>query len=116
MRKRFVLILCIQSALLLFLFSKLNAQVLNGSILLNTQAQVDAFNYTEVNGTIQVAGSSITNLNGLSELTKCNSLIITSNPVLINIIGLANLVSVKDDLAIINNGSLTTLVGFSSHF
>ena len=114
MRKRFVLMLCLQSALLLFLFSKLNAQVLNESIILSTQAQVDAFNYTEVNGTILVAGSSITNLNGLSELTKCNSLIITSNPVLTNIIGLANLVSVKDDLNIINNGSLATLVGFSS--
>ena len=115
MRKRFILKLCLQSALLLFLFSKLNAQVLNESIVLSTQAQVDAFNYTEVNGTILVfGGSSITNLNGLSELTKCNSLIITSNPVLTNIIGLANLVSVKDDLTIINNSSLATLVGFSS--
>src|SRR6187397_220337 len=104
MRKRFVLMLCLQSALLLFLFTRLNAQILNGSIVLSTQAQVDAFNYTEVNGTIFVfGGNSITNLNGLSELTKCNSLIISSNPVLTNIIGLANLVSVKDDLAIVNN-------------
>jgi len=115
MRKRFVLMLCLQSALLLFLFTRLNAQILNGSIVLSTQAQVDAFNYTEVNGTIFVfGGNSITNLNGLSELTKCNSLIISSNPVLTNIIGLANLVSVKDDLAIVNNRSLATLVGFSS--
>lgn len=94
-----------------------NAQVLNGDITLTTQAEVDAFNFTQVNGIVRVSSffsAVISNLNGLSELTQCNSLIIESNPQLTSIIGLANLVSVQDNLIIRNNFSLTTLVGFSS--
>ena len=98
----------------LFLAQNVNTQVINEDVVLNTQAKVDAFAATEVNGKITISGSSITNLNGLSELTKCYGLVISSNPSLTNIIGLANLVSVKDDLIIINNVSLATLVGFSS--
>jgi hypothetical protein len=102
-----------------FLFSFLftqgaNAQIINDDVVLNTQAQVDGFAATEVNGKITVTGAAITNLNGLSELTKCHSLIISSNASLTSIIGLANLESVKDDLIIRNNASLSTLVGFSS--
>ena len=98
----------------LFFTRTVNAQIINGNVTLTTQAQVDAFAATEVNGIITVNGSSIANLNGLSELTKCYGLNISNNPVLTNIIGLANLVSVKDDLIIRNNFGLTTLVGFSS--
>nr|MBA2501191.1 hypothetical protein [Chitinophagaceae bacterium] len=98
----------------LFSIQALKGQIINGNVVLNTQAQVDGFAATEVNGTITVSGSSITNLNGLSELTKCNSLIISNNSSLTSIIGLANLESVKDDLIIRNNSSLANLVGFSS--
>ena len=98
----------------LFLIQTVSAQVINGDVVLLTQAQVDGFAGTEVNGKLTITGHSITNLNGLSELTKCNSLLISFNPDLTNLIGLANLVSVKDDLIIRQNNSLTTLVGFSS--
>ena len=98
----------------LFLIKTVSPQVINTNVELFTQADVDGFAATEVNGRITVSGHSITNLNGLSELTKCNSLVISLNSNLTNLIGLANLVSVKDDLIIRQNNSLTTLVGFSS--
>lgn len=99
-----------------FFFFRLpvNAQVLNGNITLSTQADVDAFAYTEVNGMINISGSSITNLNGLSELTKCNTLNVFSNANLTSIIGLASLEEVTDDLIFRNNGALVHLVGLSS--
>jgi hypothetical protein len=114
MRKRFVLMLCVICVFFSFLGVKVKAQVHNGNLTLNTQAEADAFNFTEVNGVITISGTSITNLNGLSELTKCNSLLISSNPNLTNIIGLANLQEVKDDLIIRNNDALTSLAGLSS--
>jgi len=83
-------------------------------ITLNSQAQVDAFNATVVNGTITVTGSTITNLNGLSELTKCKSLIIASNANLTSIIGLASLEEVENSLVFRNNSALVHLVGLSS--
>jgi hypothetical protein len=106
-------------AALVFLFSSLpaEAQVLNGNITLNTQADVDAFDYTEVKGIIFVNSlftGSITNLNGLSELTKCNSLLIATNPNLTSIIGLANLQTVGENLVFSRNNKLTNLDGLSS--
>ena len=98
----------------LLLQPTITAQIINGDIILGTQAQVDAFNATEVNGRITVTGPTIANVNGLSELTKCYSLSISTNANLTNLIGLANLESVRDNLLISNNAGLTTLVGFSS--
>lgn len=112
MRKLFCRFLMIV-AVLLTAFNA-SSQIWNGPITLNTQAQVDGFNFTVVNGTITVTGSTITNLNGLSELTKCQSLIISSNANLTSIIGLANLEEVENSLTIRNNSILTNLVGFSS--
>ena len=94
--------------------SDLQAQVLNNDLTLTTQAQVDAFNYTEINGTLSVTGADITNLNGLSELTKCQNLSISNNPALTSVIGLANLGEVVHNLTIQSNGSLTNVTGFSS--
>ncbi|HEX6846083.1 MAG TPA: T9SS type A sorting domain-containing protein [Chitinophagaceae bacterium] len=109
-------ILTFLPALLFSLLSLLQAkaQVLNGDIVLDSQADVDAFNYTEVNGKITVSGNNITNLNGLSELTKCTELSISINPNLTNIIGLANLQEVVHTLRIRNNFTLTSLAGLSS--
>ena len=97
---------------ILFSFFLLNAKAQD--ITLSTQAQVDAFNNTEVNGTLTITGSDINNLNGLSELTKCQNLLIVNNPVLTSVIGLANLGEVEHTLSITNNTSLTNLTGFSS--
>jgi hypothetical protein len=102
------------SFLFMFTFSKLNAQVLNGDITLSTQAQVDAFNFTQVNGTITISGADITNLNGLSELTKSQNLLIVNNPALTSVIGLASLEEVDHNLTIRHNSALTNITGFSS--
>jgi hypothetical protein len=98
----------------LFFLLPARTQVLNSDITLSTQALVDAFNWTQVNGTITITGSGITNLNGLSELTKCQSLVISNNPGLTNIIGLANLGEVEHNLTIRQNSILTNITGFSS--
>jgi hypothetical protein len=100
--------------LVIFFVSVVKGQVLNGNITLSTQADVDAFNWTQVNGTITITGSGITNLNGLSELTKCQNLVIASNPALTSIIGLANLGEVEHNLTIRHNSILTNITGFSS--
>ncbi len=46
--------------------SSVEAQVYNGSLTLSTQAQVDAFAWTEVTGKLTIRGVNITNLDGLS--------------------------------------------------
>ena len=109
-----VLLPFLSTILFLCSFFIVNAQVYNGNIKLTTQAQVDAFSYSEVTGTIQVFGSDITNLNGMSELTKAGSLEIVNNPRLTSLIGLANLEDVDGTLSITFNRSLTHLDGFSS--
>src|SRR6187401_230629 len=98
----------------LFFKQVVNAQIINGDVVLNSQAQVDGFAATEVNGTITITGTSITNLNGLSELTKCQSLIVFNNPALTSIIGLASLEEVEKSLVFRSNGALVHLVGLSS--
>src|SRR6266516_3592088 len=66
MRKLFYSILMIATVSLLTV--QVKAQVFNGNLTLNTQAEVDAFNYTSVTGIIFINSlqSSITNLDGLS--------------------------------------------------
>jgi hypothetical protein len=98
----------------LFFAQAVNAKIIYGDVVLNTQAQVDAFNATVVDGTITITGSSITNLNGLSELTKCQGLIVFNNPALTSIIGLASLEEVEKSLVFRSNGALVHLVGLSS--
>lgn len=102
------------ASLLLSMRFHSSAQVWNGNLTLNTQSAVDAFNFTEVNGTLTISGFGITNLYGLSELTSCKSLIILSNPSLTNILGLASLEQIDDNFTISNNALLTNLVGLSS--
>lgn len=127
MRKRFFLMLCLQSLLFLCFFSKVNAQVLNGNITINTQAQIDAFNYTSVTGNvniIELTPGAIQNLDGLSELTLIGGFLqIENTTTLTNINGLSNLTSIGSDppappvtgfLAIEKNRALTNVDGLSS--
>src|SRR5215216_4830809 len=113
MRKRFVLLLVFQ---IVFLFSsEIRAQVYNGDLVLVSQAQVDAFNYTEVDGTLVINGFDITNLDGLSELTKVvQKLIIKNNPLLTDVNGLHNLKQVVVVMYFENNDALTNLDGLSA--
>src|SRR5215470_7207956 len=101
---------------MLLIFLNSSAQVYNGNLTLATQADVDAFNYSEVTGVLSIGGlgTSITNLDGLSTLTKVDlSLLIVFNNSLTNIDGLSNLTSVgkssgSTNALVISNAPLLT--------
>jgi hypothetical protein len=105
--------------LIIFGFSNMpvTAQTFVGDAFLTTQIEVDAFNYTEVTGYLLIQESvqgSITNLDGLSNLTTVGGLglYIQSNSALTNIDGLSSLNSVVH-VHIKNNSALTNLNGLS---
>jgi hypothetical protein len=90
-----------------------------GDIILSSQAQVDAFNCTEITGTLTIIGNDITNINGLISLTKINSsifysLLIENNPLLTNLDGLSSLKEINSGITISGNPSLQSINGFSS--
>ena len=92
-----------------------NAQVCQADLVLSTQAQVDAFNCTEVQGNIIISGADITNLSALSSLTKVvGRLSIVDNPKLASFNGLSGLRSVDDFLAIALNPLLTDVGALSA--
>lgn len=112
MRKRFRLMLAIYPALFLLSFSNLNAQVFPGSLTLTTQAEVDAFNYTEVTGILKIEESifgNITNLNGLSELATVGGSVIFQINASLTSAGLPNLATVGGSLIFTANSSLTDI-------
>ena len=90
-------------------------QVCEGDFTLNTQAEVDAFNCTEVTGNLIISGGDITNLDGLSELRRVGKdLRILNNPILKNILGLSSLASIKYNLEIEFNEALESLEGLDA--
>jgi hypothetical protein len=113
--------------LCLIFILKVQGQILNGSLSLTTQAQVDAFNYTTVTGTLQIYDPTLTgairNLDGLSELTSVGGhLIIHDNSGfdnqlgyvgITNLNGLSNLSSVGGHLLIEFNTILSNCDGLS---
>lgn len=111
MRKTFLLLLI--SATFLLFYTTTRAQVFNGDLLLNTQAQVDAFNYTSVTGSLRILSSAVTNINGLSELTSVGEDFYIANTSVTDINPISNLNSVGDLFAISNNNSLLNLNGLS---
>jgi hypothetical protein len=91
------------------------AQVCQGDITLSSQAQVDAFVCTQVLGTLTISGNDITNLNGLSSLTRIRErLLITNNTNLKTLDGLPVLDSVGRGIEIHDNPQLETINAFSS--
>lgn len=90
-----------------------------GSVTLTSQAEVDAFNCSEVERFLRITGDDITNLDALSSLEKVGALVIENNPNLQNVDGLSSLakVGVQDrsaSFSISNNPMLTNLDGFHS--
>jgi len=104
-----------------------SAQVLNGSITLESQADVDAFEYTQVvGGRVQIIDEldgviDINNLNGLSELEfvdwgiaiiNCDALVdLTGLGSLSNAGGVANSGSLLSGLTVANNDLLESFNG-----
>ncbi|WP_276371885.1 T9SS type A sorting domain-containing protein [Chryseolinea sp. H1M3-3] len=92
-----------------------NVQNCQGDFTLSTQAEVDAFTCTEVNGNLTISGNDITNLNGLSSLQKVSGKFsIENNNGLKSLDGLLSLESVGLGLYLINNPELSDLNALSS--
>ncbi|MCB9081807.1 MAG: T9SS type A sorting domain-containing protein [Lewinellaceae bacterium] len=88
----------------------------SGDLILFSQADVDNFetNYPscpQFSGSITVLGAGITNLNGLSGLTKVGSLNFLFANGLTSLAGLNNLDTIVGALSLFNNGGLTSLGG-----
>lgn len=100
----------------------LRAQVYEGDLYFRTQLQVDSFTdsyaSSEVTGSVWIEANRvdpITNLNGLSSLTKVGgSLRIYNVPGLRDVEGLGSLASVGGTLEIIACPAMTSLVGLRS--
>jgi len=93
----------------------LQAQVYTGNLTLASQAEVNAFSYKEVTGTLRIEGSDISNLTPLVSLTSVGrGLYIENNLTLISLSGLGNLTSVGGDLFLIGNPTLTGLSGLEN--
>ncbi|MFK7830160.1 MAG: hypothetical protein AB8B57_10310 [Congregibacter sp.] len=92
-------------------------------ITLTTQAEVDAFQAdfgngdicSVVEGNLAISGQGITNLDGLSAITRVNhNLNVFGNPALSNINGLGALTSVSGNLDFRDNNALTGLDGLGA--
>jgi hypothetical protein len=74
-------------------------QVCTGDVTLSSQAEVDAFNCTELTGNLTISGNDITNLDNLASLRKVSGVLrIENNPNLITLDGLSVLNSIGEDL------------------
>ena len=88
-----------------------NAQVCD-DITLSSQADVDAFNCTTIDGYLVINGADITDLNPISSLTSVGGyLFIANNSSLANLDGLSSLNSVGGSLFIVSNTSLSEFCG-----
>lgn len=91
------------------------AQTCAGDVALTTQAEVSAFDCSEVTGDLTISGADIVHLDGLSSLTSVGgSLSIANNPTLSDLGGLSSLASIGGSLHMQNNEALTHVGGLSS--
>jgi hypothetical protein len=98
------------------------AVVCEGDVTLSSQAEVDAFECTEVTGFLRIAGSDIANLDALSELVRVGGLQINDNDNLTNVDGLSSLEVITgtggggdpEVLVISGNPALLNLDGLST--
>ncbi len=94
--------------------SHAQAQVCEGNIFLTTQAQVDAFDCTEVTGDLSIglptAPTTISDLSGLSELISVGGHLTLANiGTLTSLVGIENLTSVGGSLVFYSMGALASL-------
>jgi hypothetical protein len=105
--------------------TKANGGIYDGDLTINSQNDINEFNYSEVTGYLKIgvgAGSStdIANLNGLNNLTSVGGDMVIGtgfdygNDLLTSLIGLENLQSVGGNLVIANNDILTSLNGLNA--
>ena len=107
---KLTLLLC-----LLLASTFVHAQTHVGNLTLTTQAQVNAFNYTEVTGDLEITGADISDLSPLSGVTTIGGwLNIWQNPLLQTIDAFNSLTSVGATILIDSNGAMTSFTGFSA--
>ncbi len=105
--------------LLMFANGVAHAQVCSGNFMLSTQAEVDAFNCSEISGRLTVGSLSgptdITDLTPLVGLTSVSGFLrIWDNPLLTSLAGLEDLTFIGGRyLSLQDNASLTSLSGLS---
>ena len=92
--------------------------ICQGDIFLTSQAEVNAFNCTQVTGDLYIGNTPASDIYDLSPLSGLSSvggfLVIENNPSLPNLSGLNSLTSVGRWMFIENNDGLTNLDGLSS--
>lgn len=116
--KKFIIL----SIVLLEVISALAQSCLPNGYNFGSQEAIDNFhtnfpNCTEIEGNVDIfsIGSHVTNLNGLSGVTRIGGwLQIYDNPDLASLAGLEDLKSIGDHLVIDNNDLLTNLTGLDS--
>ena len=97
------------------LFSVSSAQVIEGNVTLNTQAEVNSFAGTSITGSLTIEGSDIVDLTPLSTLTSVGGYLIVRNSyALTTLDGLSNLTSVGNGLKVEGNTQLSNLDGLSN--
>jgi hypothetical protein len=92
--------------------------VVCADVFLTSQADVNAFNCTEITGTLSISGSDITDLSPLQNLTKVGQLYISGTTSLTNVDGLSGLQFISTygfpyAISIENNTALKNLDGLS---
>lgn len=98
--------------LFLFTSSSYLAAQCNSNIALNSQAEVDAFDCSQINGSLTINGSDITNLDALQRLEFIDGpLSISNNPMLSSLEGLESLQTINGPLVIVFNPQLNNLDG-----
>src|SRR5687767_1677798 len=110
MRTKFTLFL------LMYAISILGIQaqgIYPGDLTLASQSQVAAFNYSEITGRLTISGSDITDLSPLQILTRVGALSITNNTQLTAITGLSGLQTILGSIVISDNPVLQNIDGLA---
>ncbi len=92
-----------------------NAAICEGSLTLGSQAEVNAFDCSEVTGSLTISGADIVDLSSLSVLTSVGgSLTIDDNPALTVVDGFDKLTSVGGGIWIYYNPAMISFSGFDA--
>ena len=95
--------------------SSARAQTHVGNLSLASQAEVEAFNYTDITGSLTISGGDIVDISPLSALTSVGSYIsISGNAALSVVDGFENLTNIGGGLYIYYNASLASFSGFGA--
>lgn len=91
------------------------AETYDGSLSLESQAEVDSFNYAEVTGSLTISGADIVDLSPLSTLVSIGEyLSISDTSALVVVDGFENLTGVGWGIYVWNNTGLVSFSGFEA--